>query len=39
VQGNMIAGCHTLKFEDMARLAFQEVPHLVKACFPLPAVI
>jgi hypothetical protein len=38
-QGNMRAGCHTLKFESMIALAIQEVPHLVKPSFGLPALL
>ncbi|MDZ7883029.1 MAG: hypothetical protein U5N53_08990 [Mycobacterium sp.] len=38
-QGNMRAGCHTLKWDAMLALAIQEVPHLVKARFPLPALL
>ncbi|MGZ6199170.1 MAG: hypothetical protein ACXWNL_16160 [Vulcanimicrobiaceae bacterium] len=37
--GNMRAGCHTLQWEEMLRLALQEVPHLVKASFGLPALL
>jgi hypothetical protein len=36
--GNMRAGCHTLEYGEMQRLAIKEVPHLVKACFGLPVV-
>lgn len=38
-QGNMRAGCHTLKWEEMLRLAIQEVPHMVKPCFGLPVAL
>jgi hypothetical protein len=34
--GNIRAGCHTLQYEEMLRLAIREVPHLVKATFALP---
>jgi hypothetical protein len=36
--GNLKAGCHSIAFENMQALAMREVPHLVKACFPLPAL-
>jgi hypothetical protein len=38
-EGNLRAGCHTIAFENMLALAMREVPQLVKACFPLPALI
>ncbi len=38
-EGNMIAGCHTLEWQEMLRLALKEVPHLVKPRFGLPAVL
>lgn len=38
-QGNIRAGCHTIAFEEMQRLAVREVPHLVRASFPVPALI
>lgn len=38
-RGNIRVGCHTIAFEEMLRLAVREVPHLVKAQFPLPAII
>lgn len=38
-QGNMRAGCHELKWEEMLRLAVREVPHLVKPSFGLPALL
>lgn len=37
-QGNMRAGCHSLAWEEMERLAIREVPHLVKPRFGLPVV-
>lgn len=37
--GTLHAGCHTIGFDAMTRLAVREVPELVKACFPVPAVI
>lgn len=38
-QGNITAGCHTIAFDEMQRLAVREVPHLVRASFPVPALI
>jgi hypothetical protein len=38
-QGNMRAGCHSLKWEEMERLAIREIPHVVKPRFGLPALI
>lgn len=38
-QGNMRAGCHSLTWEEMERLAIREVPHLVKPRFGLPVVL
>src|SRR5262249_54563666 len=37
-QGNMRAGCHSLKWEEMLRLAIREVPHLVKPSHALPVI-
>jgi hypothetical protein len=37
--GNLRAGCHTIAYGDMLTLAMREIPHLAKACFPLPAII
>lgn len=37
--GNMRAGCHELKWEEMLRLAIREVPQLVKPSFGLPALL
>jgi hypothetical protein len=37
--GNMTAGCHTLQWSEMLRLAIREVPHLVKPSFGLPVVL
>lgn len=36
--GTMYAGCHTLRWSEMQRLAIREVPHLVKPRYPLPAL-
>lgn len=38
-KGNLRAGCHLLGFDEMTRLAVQEVPELVKAPYPLPVCI
>jgi hypothetical protein len=38
-QGNMRAGCHSLKWEEMERLAIREIPNVVKPRFGLPALI
>jgi hypothetical protein len=38
-EGNIMAGCHTIGFNEMQRLALREVPHLVRASFPVPALI
>lgn len=38
-EGTLRAGCHTIGFETMLRLAIREVPHLVKARYPLPALV
>jgi len=38
-EGNIRAGCHTIAFDEMQRLAVREVPHLVRASFPVPALI
>lgn len=35
-EGNCRVGCHHLDFMEMERLACKEVPHLVKARYPLP---
>jgi hypothetical protein len=37
--GTLHAGCHTIGFDAMLRLAVREVPEVVKACFPVPACI
>jgi hypothetical protein len=37
--GNMRAGCHTLKWEEMLRLAIREIPERVKPSFGLPALL
>jgi hypothetical protein len=37
--GNMIAGCHTLEWPEMLRLAIREIPERVKARFGLPVVL
>jgi hypothetical protein len=39
VDGNMRAGCHSIQFEEMQRLAIREIPERVKARYPLPVVI
>lgn len=36
--GNLTAGCHTILWQHMLALALREVPHMVKACFPVPAL-
>lgn len=36
--GNIKAGCHSLDYAEMQRLAVKEVPDLVKPCFPLPVI-
>lgn len=38
-QGNLRAGCHTLEYSEMLRLAVREVPHLVRACFGVPVAL
>lgn len=38
-EGNIRAGCHTIGFDEMQRLALREVPHLVRATFSVPALI
>jgi hypothetical protein len=38
-QGNIKAGCHTIAWDEMLRLALLEVPHLVRAPFPVPALV
>jgi hypothetical protein len=38
-QGNIRAGCHTIAFDEMQRLAVREVPHMVRPSYPLPALI
>jgi hypothetical protein len=38
-QGNIKAGCHTLQWEEMLRLAVKEIPEQVRATFPVPALI
>ena len=37
--GTLRAGCHTIAYDAMLRLAVQEVPELVLATFPVPALI
>lgn len=37
--GAINVGCHTIGFPAMTRLAVQEVPELVRPCFPLPVLI
>jgi len=37
--GTLKAGCHTIAFDSMLRLAVREVPSEVVAPFPVPAVI
>lgn len=37
--GTLHAGCHTIGFDAMTRLAVKEVPHEVRACFPVPVCI
>jgi hypothetical protein len=37
--GTLQAGCHTIGFDAMLRLAVREVPEVVKACYPVPACI
>lgn len=36
--GDIKAGCHTIAWSEMLRLALLEVPHVVKATFPVPAI-
>lgn len=38
-EGNITIGCHRITFDEMQRLAIKEVPTLVRARFPLPALI
>lgn len=38
-EGNITAGCHTLEWSEMLRLALKEVPHLVRAQYPVPALV
>lgn len=38
-EGNIKAGCHTIAWSEMLRLALLEVPHVVKATFPTPALV
>lgn len=35
-EGNIKAGCHSIAWAEMSRLALAEVPHLVKPQYPLP---
>lgn len=35
-EGELTAGCHTLRFEEMQALAIQETPELVQPRYPLP---
>ncbi len=37
--GNIKAGCHTLQWPEVLRLAVQEVPEYVRPIYPLPAII
>jgi hypothetical protein len=37
--GTLHAGCHTIGFEEMQRLAIRETPHTVAPRYPLPVVI
>lgn len=37
--GNLVAGCHSLQFEEMLGLAIREAQHAVKPAFPLPVVL
>ena len=34
--GNVKIGCHAIDYAEMTRLAVQEVPDVVRPCFPLP---
>lgn len=36
--GTCRIGCHTLDFAEMERLAVREVPHLVRARYPVPSL-
>jgi hypothetical protein len=36
--GDIRVGCHEIHYEEMAELAWREVPELVKPCFPVPAL-
>ncbi|MFM7008931.1 MAG: hypothetical protein ACKO0Z_06300, partial [Betaproteobacteria bacterium] len=38
-QGNITIGCHFIRFEEMQRLAVKECPSIVKARYPLPALV
>lgn len=38
-RGAIRIGCHVISFDEMTRLAIREVPHLVKASYPVPAII
>lgn len=38
-QGNIRAGCHTIGFDEMLRLAVREIPNAVQTTFPLPALV
>jgi hypothetical protein len=38
-RGNIRAGCHSIAFEEMQRLAVREIPEQVRAAFPVPALI
>jgi hypothetical protein len=37
--GNLKAGCHTLNWDEMLRLAVREIPQQVRPTFPVPALI
>lgn len=37
--GAIRAGCHTLEYAEVLRLAIREIPHTVRPTYPLPAVI
>lgn len=37
--GTLKAGCHTIPFANMLRLAVKEVPERVQATYPVPAVL
>ncbi len=39
MHGGMRAGCHTIKWDEMLRLAVREIPEQVRPTFPLPVII